>query len=1105
MLCVGFISQAQYYDKSIEPIDLSILQQALDNEKRTGYTTTDLDSWLIQSDASSRNQNSWYYYVVQTHNDIVVRNTVANIYVNNNVATVVNSRFVKNLESKINIQSPSISASEAVKKALAYHDLKVQNVKQIDFDKEKKIYVFEKTEDLYSDIKVNLVYEVVSENEIVLTWNVNLDYKKGSHWWNTRIDASNGSFVSVNDWVTSCSWGDVKNHVAHKHTAKSNNLKEKKQIDFINSVYSKNNSESALMAGAYRVLPYYIESPNHGAFELVTNPDDPASSQNGWHNDGLSYTTTQGNNVISRYDVNGNNSNANAQTNQSGAGLVFDYPYGGTTVAASTYINSSRTQLFYMSNVMHDIYYRYGFTERAGNFQQNNFGIGGTAGDPVDADAQDGSGVNNANFSTPTDGGNGRMQMFLWNQGAYDPNQQLLLSVNNTPIAGDYDAVDNNFTAGSVPVTSPITADLVLVEDDNTGGTSSTDTNDGCGALTNGAAINGKIAVARRGACNFTLKVTEAQNAGAVAVLIINNVPGDIIMGGGDAAITIPAYSLNQADGNALIAQMASSTVNATFNVPSTPPPFVELDGDYDNGVVGHEYGHGINIRLVGGRFNSGCVNAVESMGEGWADFIGKIIQLRNLDNGIQLNGTGTFVVGQSTSGAGIRPAPYSGDIANNPMTYELLRQDTANATFTVPHGVGSVWAGILMDLAWDLIAVHGFTDDIYNSNGGFGNTIALNLVVEAMKLTACDPGFVDGRDAILEADDVLYGNGVAGSGTGANQCIIWSAFARRGVGLSANQGSNNSTSDGAHAYDLPVTCTPNFLIDNGDDKIEEICQGTTSASYEFVFYEQNAYDTPTGFVANGLPAGATATFSPATMQDTGLFSMTISGIPAGTSGNFPITVVPGGDVSKAKNVDLVINPTNPNVLDGDTEFSTDNTTYTSFSNNQTINIAPGVDLDLRLPASAFNGTLLWTSPNGTTYTSNTVSFTNVVDGDNAVEGNWTLDISFTNDCAAPLAPQNMNFTVNIDATLSTSDFNLEELVLFPNPTKNSVTIKGMKSTNDLKVGIIDITGRVLLNQVDITTSNKEVKIDMSKLSSGTYFITLDSNDFSTVKKVIKK
>jgi extracellular elastinolytic metalloproteinase len=1106
MLCVGFIAQAQYFDKSIKPVDLNMIQSALDAESKKGYLPSDLDSWLIESDASSKNNNGWYYYVVQTHNNIVVRNSIANISVLNNLAKVVNSKFIKSLESKIKVQAPILSASDAVKNALSFHGLKVNEPKQINFDKDKNIFVFEKTEDLFSDIKVNLVYESISENEVVLAWNVNLDYKKGSHWWNTRINASNGEFVSVNDWVTSCSWGDAKNHVSHNHKINSKrNLKDKKQIDFINSVYSKKSTETSLMAGAYRVLPYYVESPNHGAFELVTNPDDATASALGWHNDGNAFTSTRGNNVVARYDSNGNNSNANPVSNQSAPGLVFDYPYGGTTVAASTYINSSRTQLFYMSNITHDIYYRYGFDEASGNFQQNNLGNGGTAGDRVNADAQDGSGTNNANFSTPTDGTSGRMQMFLWTQGAYDPNETLLLTINNTPLAGDYTALDNNFNPGYVPVTAPITADLVLVQDNNTGGTGSTDANDGCGALTNAAALNGKIAVARRGACNFTLKVTEAQNAGALAILIINNVAGNIIMGGGDASVTIPAYSLNQADGNALIAQMSSSTVNATFNVPSATPPFVELDGDYDNGVVGHEYGHGINIRLVGGRFNSGCVNAVESMGEGWADFIGKIIQLRNVDNGIALNGTGTFVVGQAPNGQGIRPAPYSGDIANNPMTYELLRQDTGNATFTVPHGVGSVWAGILMDMAWDLIAVYGFTDDIYNANGSFGNTIALSLVVEAMKLTACDPGFVDGRNAILQADDVLYGNGIAGSGTGPNQCIIWSAFARRGVGLSANQGSTNSTSDGAHAYDLPATCTPNYLIDNGDDKIEEICQGTTSASYDFVFYEQNAYDTPTGFVATGLPAGASATFSPATMQDTGLFSMTITGIPAGATGNFPITVTPGGDATKSKSVDLVINPTNPNVLDGDTDFSTDGNTFTSFSNNQTISIAPGVNLDLRLPASAFNGTLIWTSPNGTTYTTNTVSFSSVVDGDNAVEGNWTLQVSFTNDCAPALAPQNMNFTVVIDPLLSTSEFNLEQLVLFPNPTNSIVFIKGMKTTKDLKVGIIDITGRILLNQIDISTNDKEVKVDMSKLSSGTYFITLENNDFKTIKKVVKK
>jgi len=57
--------------------------------------------------------------------------------------------------------------------------------------------------------------------------------------------------------------------------------------------------------------------------------------------------------------------------------------------------------------LVHDVWYQYGFDEASGNFQSNNYGRGGTAGDYVQADAQDGGGTNNANFSTPTDGGNG--------------------------------------------------------------------------------------------------------------------------------------------------------------------------------------------------------------------------------------------------------------------------------------------------------------------------------------------------------------------------------------------------------------------------------------------------------------------------------------------------------------------------------------------------------------------------------------------------------------------------------------------------------------------------------------------------------------------------
>src|SRR5436190_4204697 len=72
------------------------------------------------------------------------------------------------------------------------------------------------------------------------------------------------------------------------------------------------------------------------------------------------------------------------------------------------------TQLFYIANWYHDETYRLGFTESAKNFQNDNFSRGGAGADRVSAEAQDCAGTNNANFSTPADGGRGRMQMFLW-------------------------------------------------------------------------------------------------------------------------------------------------------------------------------------------------------------------------------------------------------------------------------------------------------------------------------------------------------------------------------------------------------------------------------------------------------------------------------------------------------------------------------------------------------------------------------------------------------------------------------------------------------------------------------------------------------------------
>jgi len=63
--------------------------------------------------------------------------------------------------------------------------------------------------------------------------------------------------------------------------------------------------------------------------------------------------------------------------------------------------DAARTNAFYIANVVHDIAYRYGFTEQAFNFQYNNFGNGGKGGDPVLVSVHTNTGMNNAGFSTP--------------------------------------------------------------------------------------------------------------------------------------------------------------------------------------------------------------------------------------------------------------------------------------------------------------------------------------------------------------------------------------------------------------------------------------------------------------------------------------------------------------------------------------------------------------------------------------------------------------------------------------------------------------------------------------------------------------------------------
>lgn len=150
---------------------------------------------------------------------------------------------------------------------------------------------------------------------------------------------------------------------------------------------------------------------------LVTvQPGDISSiDPNGWILDGSN--TTDGTNVRAYTDAANDNtaSAADFATGTAAPARVFDFAQNLSTDAPSVYRDAAITQLFYFGNRYHDRLFNLGFNEAAGNFQKQNFSGSGVANDPVLAEAQDGSGTNNANFSTSgSDGSTGRCQMYVW-------------------------------------------------------------------------------------------------------------------------------------------------------------------------------------------------------------------------------------------------------------------------------------------------------------------------------------------------------------------------------------------------------------------------------------------------------------------------------------------------------------------------------------------------------------------------------------------------------------------------------------------------------------------------------------------------------------------
>ncbi|MBX7105218.1 MAG: M36 family metallopeptidase [Gemmataceae bacterium] len=364
------------------------------------------------------------------------------------------------------------------------------------------------------------------------------------------------------------------------------------------------------------------------------------------------------------------------------------------------------------------------------------------------------------------------------------------------------------------------------------------------------------------------------QNAAVVNLFHMNNVLHDVHYQYGftEAAGNFQTNNYGKGgSGNDAVqadAQDGSGTNNANFGTPvdgsaprmqmyiwtSTTP---DRDSDLDNGVIIHEYGHGVSNRLTGGPANSSALNSTQSggMGEGWSDYYALMLTQRPTDVQNGSFGIGTYLIGQAQTGTGIRRRPYSFDMTVNPLTFDAY--GTSGTTSygitrsTEVHNTGELWATTLWDMNWMLINKYGYDPNLYtgwsnaSAQSKAGNKLALRLVMDGLKLQPANPSFTQARDAIIAADVALNG--------GADLFEIWTAFSRRGLGVNAVTSASSATT-------ITVDTSMPMLV-AGANPVNRSVVSSSPGSY--VLNVNAAVDgsslQASDFTVNGQPASSVA------------------------------------------------------------------------------------------------------------------------------------------------------------------------------------------------------------------------------------------------------
>ena len=520
----------------------------------------------------------------------------------------------------------------------------------------------------------------------------------------------------------------------------------------------------------------FIEPRDVSMLGFNANPDGEPDP---WLPEGA--TETRGNNVDAYADhtlPDGFNEGEDVRAEISADGeFLHSYDPEAEPLDDDEQIMASVTQLFYVTNSLHNWYYDSGFDEAAGNAQEDNFDRGGVPGDRLLAEAQDAARTddpprNNANMLVPPEGTSPRMQMYLW----------------DGPTEARVDALGRELSPVGVaqfgPADFDLEAEVVLVDD----GETDTETGDegsvtdACHPIQND--VSDALALVDRGGCTFETKAVHAEAAGAAGLIVANDEEDGVVQmaqGEEPAGVDIPALMITLGDGDDLKAALPETA--RMFRDSSAP----ERDGTLDNTIVAHEWGHYIHFRLV-----EDCQTTLQcrAMSEGFADFIALHM---SIDEGDDLGGA--YAVGQYAAAAlpdsvyyGVRRVPYSTNPDINDFTFEHIQRgvelpDSHPISGGSPdnaqvHNAGEVWATALLDAYAALLLErdHEFEDARRRMS---------DYLVAGMKLAPPAPTYTEQARALLSA---------VWAADEEDFAVMAEAFAGRGFGSGAASPPRYST-----------------------------------------------------------------------------------------------------------------------------------------------------------------------------------------------------------------------------------------------------------------------------------------------------------------------